>query len=220
MRQNRPDPMNRIIALFVLVFIGLMLILIIMKPNRAEAECIWADREEAYAYMDSVLAEYQDAAVLKMTQRENEHHTREWEEIYGYHVRWNGDLVLRYVQTFGRMPTYDYPYADPLEIPVEWANMSIAEATKLAKNAIMSVESRLSDELLDQMNCLWSFELSRDLGWFWTPSGTWIINWWDDETIIASAYINDEKATVKIVFIYLDCHTDDPDDGMAVYTDF
>ena len=56
MRQRQPDPMNRIIALFVLVFIGLMLILIIMKPNRAAAECNLVNREEAYAYMDSVLS--------------------------------------------------------------------------------------------------------------------------------------------------------------------
>ena len=82
------------------------------------------------------------------------------------------------------------------------------------------MEDRLPGEKLDSLTCLWEFDYCRDLGWWWTYDGTWIITWYNENEIVCRAFLRDADGKPTIVFIYLDSHDPYSDDGVAVYTDF
>ena len=161
-----------------------------------------------------------DDVEYRLIKYQNEKNTREWEKQYGPAVRWNGDLTADYVLEYGMMPTHDSPFANPLAVYPDDAKLSIDEAKVIGREAVSSVESRLSPDKLNGLTCLWEFDYCRDLGWFWTYDGTWIITWYDENKIVGRAYIRDADGKPTIVFIYLDDHDPYSDDGVTAYTDF
>ena len=133
-------------------------------------------RQEAVFLMDAMEKIYcAEDADIRSVQRENEQHTREWEKKYGYHIRWDGDLMADYVLEYGMMPTHDAPYANPLAVYPDDAKLTIPEAKRIAAQAVSFVEDRLPVEKLTSLTCLWEYDYSRDLGWWWTYDGTWVI---------------------------------------------
>ena len=178
-------------------------------------------RQEAVFLMDAMEKIYCAVDVdIRSVQRENEQHTREWEKKYGYHIRWDGDLMADYVLEYGMMPTHDAPYANPLAVYPDDARLTIPEAKRIAAQAVSFVEDRLPVEKLTSLSCLWEYDYSRDLGWWWTYDGTWIITWFDGNTIVSRAFLRDADGKPTIVFIYLDDHDPYSDDGVTIYTDF
>lgn len=178
-------------------------------------------RQETVSLMDAMDKIYcAEDADIRSVQRENEQHTQEWEKKYGSHIRWDGDVMADYVLAYGMMPTYDAPYANPLAVYPDDARLTIPEAKRIAAEAVSSVEDRLPAEKLDGLTLLWEFDYCRDLGWWWTYDGTWIITWFDGNAIVSRAFLRDADGKPTIVFIYLDDHDPYLDDGVAVYTDF
>lgn len=178
-------------------------------------------RQETVSLMDAMDKIYcAEDADIRSVQRENEQHTQEWEKKYGSHIRWDGDVMADYVLEYGMMPTYDAAYANPLAVYPDDAKLTIPEAKRIAAQAVSSVENRLPAEKLDGLTCLWEFDYCRDLGWWWTYDGTWIITWFDGNTIVSRVFLRDADGKPTIVFIYLDDHDPYSDDGVAVYTDF
>lgn len=129
-------------------------------------------------------------------------------------------MMADYVLAYGMMPTYDAPYANPLAVYPDDAKLTIPEAKRISAEAVSSVEVRLPAEKLDGLTCLWEFDFCRDLGWWWTYDGTWIITWFDGNTIVSRAFLRDADGKPTIVFIYLDDHDPYSDDGVTVYADF
>ena len=111
-------------------------------------------------------------------------------------------------------------HANPLAVYPDDARLTIPEAKRIAAEAVSSVEDRLPAEKLDDLTCLWEFDYCRDLGWWWTYDGTWIITWFDGNAIVSRAFLRDADGKPTIVFIYLDDHDPYSDDGVTVYTDF
>ena len=178
-------------------------------------------QQEAVALMDAMSETYcLDDADFRAVQRENEQHTREWEKKLGKHSRWDGNVMADYVLEYGMMPTHDAPYANPLAVYPDDAKLTIPEAKQIAAEAVSSVEDRLPTEKLDGLTCLWEFDYCRDLGWWWTYDGTWIITWLHENQIVSRAFLRDADGKPTIVFIYLDDHDLYSDDGVAFYTDF
>ena len=199
----------------------LIALILCAAPPVSLAERRALSRQEAVALMDAMSETYcLDDADFRAVQRENEQHTREWEKKYGYHIRWDGDLMADYVLAYGMMPTFDAPYANPLAVYPDDAKLTIPEAKRIAAQAVSSVEDRLPAEKLDGLTCLWEFDYCRDLGWWWTYDGTWIITWFDGNAIVSRAFLRDADGKPTIVFIYLDDHDPYSDDGVTVYTDF
>ena len=202
----------------IIVFITVFLLFAAPLGSLAEPRAI--NKEEAQALMDRMKEMYTDGSLYRTVENENAQHTREWERDYGRSTRWDGDVMAEYVLTYGMMPTHNAPYANPLAVYPVHARLSIEEAKQIAKEAAMSVDSRLTESRLENMRCIWEFDYCRDLDWFWTEDGTWIITWYNGDEIVCRTYLRDTNGTPTVVFIYLDCHDPYTDDGLAVYTDF
>ena len=94
------------------IMLLLIALIVCAAPLVSLAERSALSRQEAVALMDAMSETYcLDDADFRAVQRENEQHTREWEKKYGYHIRWDGDMMADYVLAYGMMPTYDAPYA-------------------------------------------------------------------------------------------------------------
>lgn len=201
---------------------SLMIALILCAaPLVSLAERHALSQQEAIALMDAMSEMYcWEDVDFRAIQRENEQHTRAWEEQYGKHSRWDGGLIADYVLEYGMMPTYDTPYANPLAVYPDHAKLTIEEAKAIGRKAIASVENRLPVNKLDSLNCLWEFDYCRDLGWWWTYDGTWIISWFDGTKLICRAYLRDADGKPTIVFIHLDDNDPYSDDGVITYTQF
>ncbi len=188
--------------------------------SAAFADSVHLTQEEAYRLMDALenkafSADWQ----RKEFEKENALHTREWEKEYGKHTRWQGDVLAAYVLAYGIMPTYDVPYANPLAVLPGPDTLGEAVAHAIAMDAVAKVENRLSQSALENMEYTWGFYYSRDLDWFWEPSGTWVFRWFSPEgALVCMAYVSDRPAKVTIVFDYLDRTPDD--EGIRIYTDF
>ena len=177
-------------------------------------------RQEAEALMDAFYSlEFDEAWECKEFQKENARRTREWEKEYGPHGHWQGNVTAAYVLAYGMMPTYDAPYADPLAALPGSENLPEIVARTLAMDAVAKVEDRLSHSVLESMESAWGFFYSRDLDWFWEPSGTWVFSWYSNEGKLACmAYVSDCEAKAAIVFDYLDRTPDD--EGIHMFTEF
>ena len=185
----------------------------------AQAETISISRKEAIAMMDAFESlNFDEAWEWKEFQKENTRRTKECEREYGKHTRWQGDVLAAYVLAYGVMPTYDAPYADPLAALPGADNLPEIVARNIAMDAVAKVEDRLLHFVLENMNSTWGFYYSRDLDWFWEPSGTWIFSWYQEEKLVCMAYVSDAAARPTIVFDYLDRTPDD--EGIHIYTDF
>lgn len=185
----------------------------------AQAETISLSQVEAIAMMDAFESlDFDEAWEWKEFQKENARRTREWETEYGPHGRWQGDVTTAYVLAYGVMPTYDAPYADPLAALPGTDNLPEIVARSLAMDAVAKVEKRLPRSVLENMESTWGFYYSRDLDWFWEPSGTWVFSWYQEGKQACMAYVSDTDARVTIVFDYLDRTPDD--EGIHIYTEF
>lgn len=185
----------------------------------AQAETISLSQVEAIAMMDAFESlDFDEAWEWKEFQKENARRTREWETEYGPHGRWQGDVTAAYVLAYGVMPTYDAPYADPLVALPGTDNLPEIVARSLAMDAVAKVEKRLPRSVLENMESTWGFYYSRDLDWFWEPSGTWVFSWYQEGKQACMAYVSDTDARVTIVFDYLDRTPDD--EGIHIYTEF
>ena len=189
-------------------------------PLDSLAERCALTKEGAYDLMDRMEEIRADAALCKIVENENARHTREWEKEYGRNTRWDGDVMAEYVLAYGMMPTHNAPYANPLAVYPDHARLSIDAVKQIAKEAVMSVDSRLTEARLERMRCIWEFDYCRNLDWFWTEDGPWIITWYDREEIVCRAYLRDTNGEPTAVFVYLDCHDPYTDDGLAIYTVF
>ena len=117
------------------------------------------------------------------------------------------------------MPTHGAPYADPLAALPGAGNLPEIVARTLAMDAVEKAEERLPRAALENMESTWGFYYSRDLDWFWEPSGTWVFCWYSDTgKTVCMAYVSDCQAKATIVFDYLDRTPDD--EGIHIYTDF
>ena len=68
-------------------------------------------------------------------------------------------------------------------------------------DAVEKAEERLPCAVLENMESTWAFYYSRDLDWFWEPSGTWIFSWFSNEGKLACmAYVSDRQAKATVVF--------------------
>ena len=186
----------------------------------AEAETVFLAQEEANVLMDAFESrEFEAAWEWKEFQKENARHTREWEAQFGKTTLWQGDTTAAYVLEYGMMPTHDAPYANPLAVQPGPDTLSEAVARSLAMDAVAKVEKRLTRTELEAMEYTWEYCYSRDLDWFWEPSGNWVFRWFSPEgTLVCMAYVSDCQAKVTIVFDYLDRTPDD--EGIHMYTDF
>ena len=199
----------------------LIAVILCAAPLLSRAEPRALTRQEAVSLMVAMFDLFcLDDADFRVIQHENEQHTRDWEKKYGRHVLWNGDVTADYVLAYGMMPTYDTPYANPLAVYPDNAKLTIEDAKYIAAKAISSVDDRLSMDTLDRLTCLWEFDYCRDLGWFWTYDGTWVISWCEDNTLAGRVYIRDADGKPTIAFVYLDGHDPYSDDGVVAYTDF
>ena len=196
------------------------IVLMVVSFAPACAETVSLTWEEANALMDAFdQLEFEEAWEWKEFQKENARHTREWEKEYGPHGRWQGEVTAAYALAYGMMPTYDAPHANPLAILPGPDNLPEAVARFLAMDAVEKVEARLPRSILEGMDSSWELCCSRDLDWFWEPSGTWIFSWYSSEgKKLCMAYVSDLTATVTIVFDYLDRTPDD--EGIHIFTDF
>lgn len=205
--------MNRILCM-----IAAILLMAFSLPF-ANAETTSLSLEEANALMDTFEnLDFDEAWEWKEFQKENARRTREWETEYGPHGRWQGDVTTAYVLAYGVMPTYDAPYADPLAALPGTDNLPEIVARSLAMDAVAKVEKRLPRSVLENMESTWGFYYSRDLDWFWEPSGTWVFSWYQEGRQACMAYVSDTDARVTIVFDYLDRTPDD--EGIHIYTEF
>ena len=199
----------------------LIFLILCVAPPVSLAERRALSHQEAIELMNKMDERYfAEDADMRSLQKENTKHTREWEKIYGRHVRWNGDRIADYVLQYGMMPTYDIPYANPIAVYPDNARITIEEAKQIAKTAVASVDERLPEKRLDELNRLWEFDYCRDLGWWWTYDGTWIITWYDGNTIVSRAFLRDADGKPTIVFTYLDNNDPYSDDGVVAYTSF
>lgn len=205
--------MNRIICLIAVILT--MAFSLTFSP----AETISHSREEAIAMMDAFESlDFDETWEWTEFQKENTRRTKEWEREYCKHTRWQGDVTAAYVLAYGVMPTYDVPYVDPLAALPGPDTLGEAVACSLAMDAVAKVERRLSRADLEVMEYTCGFYYSRDLDWFWEPSGTWVFSWYQEEKLVCMAYVSDTAARVTIVFDYLDRTPDD--EGIHIYTDF
>ena len=186
----------------------------------AFADSIRLTQEEAYLLMDALEhKEFSADWQRKEFEKENALHTREWEKEFGKHTRWQGDVLAAYVMAYGVMPTYSAATANPLAVLPGPDTLSEAAARAIAMDAVAKVENRLSKTALDAMESTWGFYYSRDLDWFWEPSGTWVFRWFSPEgALVCMAYVSDRPAKVTIVFDYLDRTPDE--EGIHIYTEF
>ena len=185
----------------------------------SHVELVSLSWEEANAMMDAFESQdFDEAWEWKEFQKENARRTKEWEKEYGKHTRWQGDVTAAYVLAYGMMPTYDAPYADPLAALPGTDNLPEIVARTLAMDAMAMVEKRLPRSVLENMESTWSFYYSRDLDWFWEPSGTWVFSWYQEGKQVCMAYVSDTAARATIVFDYLDRTPDD--EGIHIYTEF
>ena len=93
-----------------------------------------------------------------------------------------------------------------------------AVAVPQYKKAVEKAEERMPRAVLENMESTWGFYYSRDLDWFWEPSGTWVFSWYQEGKQACMAYVSDTDARVTIVFDYLDRTPDD--EGIHIYTEF
>ena len=205
--------MNKIFCMIAAI------VLMVFSLPCSHAELVSLSWEEANAMMDAFESQdFDEAWEWKEFQKENARCTKEWEEEYGKHTRWQGDVTAAYVLTYGVMPTYDAPYADPLAALPGTDNLPEIVARTLAMDAVAKVEKRLPRSVLENMESTWGFYYSRDLDWFWEPSGTWIFSWYQEGKQACMAYISDIATRATIVFDYLDRTPDD--EGIHIYTEF
>ena len=188
--------------------------------SAAFADSVRLTQEEAYLLMDTLESKAFSADwQRKDFEKENALHTREWEKQYGKHTRWQGDVLAAYVLAYGMMPTYDAASANPLAVLPGPDTLGEAVARAIAMDAIVKVESRLTYAELDSMESTWGFYFSRDLDWFWEPSGTWVFRWYSETGCqVCMAYVSDCRAQVTVVFDFLDRTPDD--EGIRIFTDF
>ena len=205
--------MNKIFCMIAAI------VLMVFSLSCSHAELVSISWEEANAMMDAFESlNFDEAWEWKEFQKENARRTKEWEKEYGKHTRWQGDVTAAYVLTYGVMPTYDAPYADPLAALPGTDNLPEIVARSLAMDAVAKVEKRLPRSVLENMESTWGFYYSRDLDWFWEPSGTWIFSWYQEGKQACMAYISDIATRATIVFDYLDRTPDD--EGIHIYTEF
>lgn len=195
-------------------------LLFFAAPLGSLAEPHALTKEEASILMDRMTEIDADEHLRKTVESENTQHTREWEKEHGKNTRWNGDVIADYVLTYGMMPTHNAPYANPLAVYPDQARLTIDMAKQIAREAVLAVENRLTEEKLSTLQCIWEFDYCRDLDWFWTEDGTWIITWYGSEGLVCRAFLRDTDGQPTVVFIYLDCHDPYSDDGLAIYTAF
>ena len=200
--------------------VALTILAMVFSLCSAYAESASLSWEEANALMDAFeTLEFDEAWERKEFQKENARRTREWEAEYGPHGRWQGDILAAYALAYGVMPTYDAPYADPLAALPGTDNLPEIVARTLAMDAVEKAEERMPRAVLENMESAWGFYYSRDLDWFWEPSGTWVFSWYSDTgKTVCMAYVSDCQAKATIVFDYLDRTPDD--EGIHIYTDF
>ena len=198
-----------------------LIALLCSQPLLSFADTIQLSWKEACNLMDQFEDQYQGKQERKALEKENAQRTREWEKEYGHHLRWQGDLTAEYMQKYGMMPTYNAPYANPMAVIPGPDTLGVDAARTLAMEAVLKVEPRLTRSKLETMFSTWEFCYSRDLGWFWEPTGTWYFAWYSDtDKIVCNAYVSDCDRKVTIVFDHLDCHDPYDDSGLMVFTDF
>lgn len=176
--------------------------------------------QDAFTLMDAYESrEFESVWEQRALEKENARHTGEWEKEYGRFTRWQGDVTAAYVRAYGFMPSHDSLSVNPLCILPGKDSLPVSVARNLASQAVANVEKRLPREKLDSMFSTWEYCVSRELGWFWNPLGTWVFSWYDAaDKLACRAYVDDCAAKVTIVFIYLDRTPDD--EGIKIYTKF
>ena len=176
--------------------------------------------QDAFTLMDAYESrEFESVWEQRALEKENARHTGEWEKEYGRFTRWQGDVTAAYVREYGFMPSHDTLSVNPLCILPGKDSLPVSVARNLASQAVAKVEKRLPREKLDSMFSTWEYCVSRELGWFWNPLGTWVFSWYDAaDKLACRAYVDDCAAKVTIVFIYLDRTPDD--EGIKIYTKF
>ena len=176
--------------------------------------------QDAFTLMDAYESrEFESVWEQRALEKENARHTGEWEKEYGRFTRWQGDVTAAYVRAYGFMPSHDTLSVNPLCILPGKDSLPVSVARNLASQAVAKVEKRLAREKLDSMFSTWEYCVSRELGWFWNPLGTWVFSWYDvADKLACRAYVDDCAAKVTIVFIYLDRTPDD--EGIKIYTKF
>ena len=194
----------------------ILLVMLCMIPEIGAADVIPLSWQEA-----SLLMDHMDQLDEGETQQDNFRNTMDWEQKYGDHTLWQGDLTAAYVQRYGMMPTLYLPYANPLAVFPGEDTLGVDAARKLAKEAVLQSDTRYSAKELESMFSSWTFYYSRDLAWFWDDQGTWLFTWYnDDAEPVCSAYVSDTQKKVTIIFDRLDCHDPYSDAGLKVFTDF
>lgn len=176
--------------------------------------------QDAFTLMDAYESrEFESVWEQRALEKENARHTGEWEKEYSRFTRWQGDVTAAYVRAYGFMPSHDSLSVNPLCILPGKDSLPVSVARNLASQAVANVEKRLPREKLDSMFSTWEYCVSRELGWFWNPLGTWVFSWYDAaDKLACRAYVDDCAAKVTIVFIYLDRTPDD--EGIKIYTKF
>ena len=176
--------------------------------------------QDAFTLMDAYESrEFESVWEQRALEKENARHTGEWEKEYGRFTRWQGDVTAAYVRAYGFMPSHDTLSVNPLCILPGKDSLPVSVSRNLAAQAVAKVEKRLPREKLDCMFSTWEYCVSRELGWFWNPLGTWVFSWYDAaDKLACRAYVDDCAAKVTIVFIYLDRTPDD--EGIKIYTKF
>ena len=176
--------------------------------------------QDAFTLMDAYESrEFESVWEQRALEKENARHTGEWEKEYGRFTRWQGDVTAAYVRAYGFMPSHDSLSVNPLCILPGKDSLPVSVSRNLAAQAVAKVEKRLPREKLDSMFSTWEYCVSRELGWFWNPLGTWVFSWYDAaDKLACRAYVDDCAAKVTIVFIYLDRTPDD--EGIKIYTKF
>lgn len=176
--------------------------------------------QDAFSLMDAYESRaFESVWEQQALEKENARHTGEWEKEYGRFTRWQGNVTAAYVRAYGFMPSHDTLSVNPLCILPGKDSLPVSVARSLASKAVAKVEKRLPREKLDSMFSTWEYCVSRELGWFWNPLGTWVFSWYDAaDKLACRAYVDDCAAKVTIVFIYLDRTPDD--EGIKIYTKF
>ena len=206
--------MKRIIFLFSII------LLLCFASAASLTESAPLSLSDAYSIMDVFEdGEYESIWEKKALEKVNAQHTRDWEKEYGSYNRWQGNVTAAYVREYGFMPSHDTLSVNPLCILPGKDSLPVSVARNLASQAVAKVEKRLAREKLDSMFSTWEYCVSRELGWFWNPLGTWVFSWYDvADKLACRAYVDDCAAKVTIVFIYLDRTPDD--EGIKIYTKF
>ena len=207
----------------LLIAVSLFLVSII---SASQAESNTFSEKNALALQDafSLMDAYESRAFesiweRKALEKENAQHTRDWEKEYGRYTRWQGNVTAAYVRAYGFMPSHDTLSVNPLSVLPHQESLSLTEAYELAAKAVSRKEKRLPREKLDKYFYAWEYCVSRELDWFWSPLGTWLISWYDTaDRLICCAYVDDCARKVTIVFDYLDRTPDD--EGIKIFKNF